>query len=34
LLEKLYTEKISSRLAGFVQIKFFGNDIRVQKANE
>ena len=34
LLEKRYTEKISSRLAGFVQIKFFGNDIRVQKANE
>ena len=34
LLEKLYTEKISSRLAGFVQIKFFGNDIRVQKASE
>ena len=32
LLEKLYTEKISSRLAAFVQIKFFGNDIRVQKS--
>ncbi len=34
LLEKLYTEKISSRLASFVQIQFFGNDIRIQKSNE
>ena len=34
LLEKLYTEKVSSRLAAFAQIKFFGNDIRVQKSNE
>ena len=34
LLEKLYTEKISSRLGAFVQIKFFGNDIRVQKSAE
>ena len=34
LLEKLYTEKISSRLASFAQIKFLGNDIRVQKASE
>ena len=34
LLEKLYTEKISSRLAAFVQIKFLGSDIRVQKAAE
>ena len=34
LFEKLYTEKISSRLASFEQIKFFGTDIRVQKASE
>ena len=34
LLEKLYTEKISSRLAAFVPIKFLGSDIRVQKASE
>lgn len=34
LLEKLYTEKISSRLAAFVPIKFLGSDIRVQKAAE
>ena len=34
LLEKLYTEKISSRLAAFVQIQFLGSDIRVQKAAE
>lgn len=34
LLEKLYTEKISSRLAAFVQIQFLGSDIRVQKATE
>ena len=34
LLEKLYTEKISSRLAAFVQIQFLGSDIRAQKAAE
>lgn len=34
LLEKLYTEKVSSRLSAFVPIKFLGNDIRVQKAAE
>ena len=34
LLEKRYTEKISSRLAAFVQIQFLGSDIRVQKAAE
>ena len=34
LLEKLYTEKISSRLGAFVPIRFVGEDIRVQKAAE
>ena len=34
LLEKLYTEKISSRLGSFVPIRFVGEDIRVQKAAE
>ena len=34
LLEKRYTEKISSRLSAFVPCLFVGEDIRVQKANE
>ena len=33
-LEKLYTEKISSRLSAFVPIRFLGEDIRPQKASE
>lgn len=34
MLEKLYTEKISSRLASFVPCLFVGNDIRYLKAEE
>lgn len=34
LLEKLYTEKISSRLSAFVPCLFVGQDIRSQKAQE
>ena len=34
LLEKLYTEKISSRLSAFVPCLFAGPDIRSQKAQE
>lgn len=34
LLEKLYTEKISSRLSAFVPCLFAGDDIRAIKANE
>lgn len=34
LLEKLYTEKISSRLATFVPCRFVGQDIRALKAAE
>ena len=34
LLEKLYTEKISSRLSSFVPCLFVGTDIRGQKARE
>ena len=34
LLEKLYTEKISSRLATFVPCRFVGNDVRAIKAGE
>ena len=34
LLEKRYTEKISSRLSAFVPFNFVGEDIRVQKASE
>jgi len=34
LLEKLYTEKISSRLATFVPCRFVGEDIRQVKAQE
>lgn len=34
LLEKRYTEKISSRLSAFILFHFIGSDIRVQKANE
>ena len=34
LLEKLYTEKISSRLSSFVPFFFMGDDIRAQKAEE
>ena len=33
-LEKLYTEKISSRLSAFVPCLFAGQDIRSQKAQE
>ena len=33
LLEKLYTEKISSRLSSFVPFLFMGDDIRAQKAD-
>lgn len=34
LLEKRYTEKISSRLSSFVPCLFVGDDIRAQKAEE
>ena len=34
LLERLYTEKISSRLASFLPCLFVGRDIRAQKAAE
>lgn len=34
LLEKLYTEKISSRLSAFVPCLFAGQDVRSQKAQE
>ena len=34
LLERLYTEKISSRLASFLPCLFVGKDIRAQKAAE
>ena len=34
LPEKLYTEKISSRLSSFVPFLFMGDDIRAQKAEE
>ena len=34
LLEKRYTEKISSRLSAFVPFRFLGEDIRAQKAAE
>ena len=34
VLEKLYTEKISSRLSSFVPFLFMGDDIRAQKAEE
>ena len=34
LLEKLYTEKISSRLSSFVPFLFMGDDIRAQKVEE
>ena len=34
LLEKRYTEKISSRLSAFIPFNFIGCDIRTQKANE
>ena len=34
LLEKRYTEKISSRLSAFIPFRFLGEDIRPQKANE
>ena len=34
LLEKLYTEKISSRLSSFAPCLFVGDDIRAQKAEE
>ena len=34
LLEKLYTEKISSRLSAFVPCLFAGDDLRTQKAAE
>ena len=34
MLEKRYTEKISSRLSAFVPFNFVGHDIRTQKAKE
>ena len=34
LLEKRYTEKISSRLSAFVPFNFVGHDIRALKAEE
>ena len=34
LLEKRYTEKISSRLSPFIPFRFLGEDIRPQKAAE
>ena len=34
MLEKRYTEKISSRLSSFVPFNFVGHDIRAQKAKE
>lgn len=34
LLEKRYTEKISSRLSAFTPFNFAGEDIRIQKATE
>ena len=34
LLEKRYTEKISSRLSAFIPFRFLGEDIRPQKAAE
>ncbi len=34
MLEKRYTEKISSRLSAFVPFNFVGHDIRAQKAEE
>ena len=34
LLEKRYTEKISSRLSAFISFRFLGEDIRPQKAAE
>ena len=34
LLEKRYTEKISSRLSAFIPFRFLGEDIRPQKASE
>lgn len=34
LLEKLYTEKVSSRLAAFIPCRFVGTDIRALKAQE
>ena len=34
LLEKLYTEKVASRISAFVPYRFLGEDIRLQKAKE
>ena len=34
LLEKLYTEKVASRISAFVPYRFLGDDIRLQKAKE
>ena len=34
LLEKLYTEKVSSRISAFVPYRFLGEDIRLKKALE
>lgn len=34
LLEKLYTEKVASRISAFVPYRFLGSDIRLQKALE
>ena len=34
LLEKLYTEKVASRISAFVPYRFLGEDIRLKKALE
>ena len=34
LLEKLYTEKVASRISAFVPYRFLGEDIRLQKSRE
>lgn len=34
LLEKLYTEKVASRISAFVPYRFLGDDIRLKKAME
>ena len=34
LLEKLYTEKVASRISAFVPYRFLGEDIRLKKAME
>ncbi len=34
LLEKLYTEKVASRISSFIPYRFLGEDIRLKKAKE